>query len=55
MKPVLLVEWHGFEHHPPQSLIVEGLQGNKMLHDTWWQTFESRQRCLQCGHEQLLD
>ena len=23
MKPVLLVEWHGFEHHPPQSLIVE--------------------------------
>lgn len=46
MKPVLLVEWHSFEHHPPQCLIVEGFQGNRMMHDIWWQTFKYRQHCL---------
>ena len=55
MKLVLLVEWYGFEHHPPQCLIVEGFQGNKMLHDIWWQTFEGRQRCLRRCYEQFLD
>ena len=46
MKPVLLVERHGFEHYPPHCLIVEGFQGNEMLHDIWWWTFECQQRCL---------
>ena len=46
MQLVLLVEWHGFEHHLPQCLIVESFQGNKILYNSWWQTFESRQRCL---------
>ena len=55
MEPVLLVEWHGFEHHPPQCLIVEGFQSNKMLHDIWWQSFECRQRGLQCCYEQRLN
>jgi len=52
---VLLVEWHGFEHHPPQCMIVEGFQSNKMLQDIWWQTFECWQHGLQRGYEQLLD
>ena len=55
MEPVLLVARHGFEHHPPQGLIVEGFQSNKMLRDIWWQTFECRQRGLQRCYEHLLD
>lgn len=35
--PVLtLVDWHDREHHPPQCLIVDGSQSDKMLHDIWW-------------------
>jgi len=33
MQLVLLGEWHSFEHHPPQCLIVERFQGNKMLYN----------------------
>ena len=51
MNPVLLLEWHGFEHHSPQGLIVEGFQGNKVLHDIMRQTFEYRQCRLQRCHE----
>ena len=55
MQALLLVEWHGFEHYPPQCLIVERFQGNEMLHDIWKQTFKCRQHCLQRCHEQFLD
>jgi hypothetical protein len=54
MEPVLLVAWHGFEHHPPQCMIVEGFQSNKMLQDIRWQTFECWKHGLQRCYEQLL-